>query len=317
MIPGAMTPQWRIGLRRILPLAVSLLVLIWLLHGVDLGSVAAALNARVAAVMIPALLGFCTVTLWLEALSIHRLVASPPPSFGLWTAARIKCASYLPGLIHYTLGLGGLAVLLRRRTGLPLGESLGLVLLISSADLLVVLTAASASTAVAGADASGVRTGLVVLVIAVLLIVLAVLRAPRSLGVLDRVRALSIFEGLRHVPMPRLAELLTLRVFFTACFVAGCASAFAAFDIPAPPARLVSGIMLVALVAALPIAVSGLGTSQAAFVYLFSDVAPAERLLAMSLVLSFGIITVRAAMGLCFARELTREALQDARIASA
>ena len=75
--------------------------------------------------------------------------------------------------------------------------------------------------------------------------------------------------------------------------------------------------MIVALVAALPIAVAGLGTSQAAFVYLFADIAPAERLLAMSLVLSFGIISLRAAMGLCFARELTREALQDARIAEA
>ena len=60
---------------------------------------------------------------------------------------------------------------------------------------------------------------------------------------------------------------------------------------------------------------SWLGTSQAAFVYLFADDAPAERLLAMSLVLSFGIIGLRAAMGLCFARELTREALHDARIA--
>ena len=107
------------------------------------------------------------------------------------------------------------------------------------------------------------------------------------------------------------------RMFFSGCFVAGCASAFVAFDIPAPPARLVSGIMVVALVAALPIAVSGLGTRQAAFVYLFSDVAPAERVLAMSLVLSFGIIATRAAMGLCFARELTREVLQDARIAGA
>ena len=53
------------------------------------------------------------------------------------------------------------------------------------------------------------------------------------------------------------------------------------------------------------------------FRHLCSDIAPAERLLAMSLVLSFGIISLRAAMGLCFARELTREALQDARIVQA
>ena len=309
-----MSVRRRTFFSQLLPIAVSAGVLIWLLRGVDLVAVAASVDARVAIIMVPALVAFCAVTLWIEAMSIHRLVAEPPPDFGLWAAARIKCASYLPGLIHYTLGLGGLAVLLRRRTGLPLGEALGLVLLISSADLLVALAAAGASAAVLGVGHRGVRTGLVALVIAASFAGVALVRSPRSLGALERVRALSIFEGLRRVPLGRLAEIFTLRALFSACFVAGCASAFVAFDIAPPPARLIGGLMIVALVAALPIAVAGLGTSQAAFVYLFADDAPAERLLAMSLVLSFGIITLRAAMGVCFARELTREALQEARI---
>jgi hypothetical protein len=310
-----MSARRRTGLSQLLPIAVSGGVLVWLLRGVDLPAVAAAVDARVATVMIPALVAFCAVTLWIEAMSIHRLVAKPPPGFGLWASARIKCASYLPGLIHYTLGLGGLAVLLRRRTGLSLGEALGLVLLISSTDLIVALTAAGTSAAVLGVGHRGMRTGLVALLIAMFFAGVALVRSPRPLGPLERVRGLSIFEGLRRVPLGRLAEVFTLRALFSACFVAGCASAFAAFDIAPPPARLIGGIMIVALVAALPIAVAGLGTSQAAFVYLFADDAPAERLLAMSLVLSFGIISLRAAMGVCFARELTREALHDARIA--
>jgi hypothetical protein len=312
-----MDAKRRLGLSQLLPIAVSVGALVWLLHGVDLHALWAAVNARVAHIMIPALVAFCAVTLWIEAMSIHRLVANPPPSFGLWNAARIKCASYLPGLVHYTLGLGGLAVLLRRRTGLSLGEAFGLVLLISSVDLVVVLVAASSSAAVLGVQPRSLRTGLVALVIVGFFAGLALLRSRASLGPLERVRSLSIFEGLRRVPVGRLAELFTLRVLFSACFVAGCASAFAAFEIYPAPARLVGGIMLIALVAALPIAVSGLGTSQAAFLYLFGGDAPAEQLLAMSLVLSFGIIGLRAAMGLCFARELTREALHEARIAQA
>jgi Lysylphosphatidylglycerol synthase TM region len=302
-------------LSQLLPIAVSAGVLVWLLRDIDLPAVVAAVDARVAAVMIPALVAFCAVTLWIEAVSIHRLVAKPPSGFGLWAAARIKCASYLPGLIHYTLGLGGLAVLLRRRTGLSLGEALGLVLLISSTDLIVALAAAGASAAMLGVGHRGVRTGLIALVIALFFAAIALVRSPRPLGALERLRGHSIFDGLRRVSLAQLAELFTMRALFSACFVAGCASAFAAFDIAPPPARLIGGIMIVALVAALPIAVAGLGTSQAAFVYLFSDDAPAARLLAMSLVLSFGIITLRAAMGVCFARELTREALHDARIA--
>ena len=134
-----------------------------------------------------------------------------------------------------------------------------------------------------------------------------------SLVLADRFEELSLFEGLRRIRLSTLLELLFLRLLFSVCFVAGCASAFAAFQVPAPPALIVAGIMLVALVAALPIAVAGLGTSQAAFVYVFADIAPPERLLAMSLVLSFGILALRASMGLAFARELTREALDEAR----
>jgi hypothetical protein len=310
-----MTVNRRIVLRQLLPLVVSAGVLLWVLRGVDLRAVAAAVNARVATIMIPALLAFCGATLWIEAVSIHRMVANPPPSFGLWMAARIKCASYLPGLVHYTLGLGGLAVLLRRRTGLLLGEALGLVLLIASIDGIVALAAATGSAALLGIESRTLQVGLVALLIVGLLGGFALLRAPASLGPLERVRALSIFEGLRRAPIARLGELLTLRVLFAVCFVAGCASAFAAFDIAPPLARLICGIMIAALLGALPIAIAGLGTSQAAFVYLFADVAPAERVLAMSLVLSFGIIATRAALGLCFARELTREAFHDARIA--
>ncbi len=300
--------------QRGLPIAVSGAVLVWLLAEVDLSGVRSAFDARVAAIMVPSLVLFAFVTLAIEACSIYRLIPRPPDDFDLWTAARIKCASYLPGVVHYTLGIGGLAVLLRRRAGISLIDAAGIVLLIASTDLLIVLTAAGVSTAVIGRFPAGVRTGLIVFLVVSFVGGLALLRAPASLGPLERLRSLSLFDGLRRLPTARLVELLSLRTLFSACFIAGCASAFVAFDVPAPPARLIGGLMLVALVAALPIAVAGLGTSQAAFVYLFSDLAPAERLFAMSLVLSVGILALRAAMGLVFARELTREALDQARI---
>lgn len=311
-----MKPRWRIQLERALPIAVSAGVLVWLLRDADLRAVAAAVDARVAWVMLPALLAFGVVSLAIEAVSIRRVLPDAPPGFDLWTAARLKCASYLPGVIHYTLGVGGLALLLRRRTGLPLAQTASAVLLIASADLVVVLSLATAATAFSEVRAGGLRIGLVLVVIFGLVGGLMLLRVPGSLGPLERVRQLALVDGLRRVPLSRLAELLGLRVCFAACFAAGCASAFYAFEIPTPLSLMISGIMIVALVAAIPIAVSGLGTSQAAFVFLFGHLAPTERILAMSLVLSLGILGLRAAMGLLFARELTREVLHDARAAA-
>jgi uncharacterized membrane protein YbhN (UPF0104 family) len=136
---------------------------------------------------------------------------------------------------------------------------------------------------------------------------------PASLGPLERLRELAIFEGLRTVAPARLLELFALRIAFGVCFVSVCAATFHAFGLSVPLAQVVPGVLIVALVAALPIAVAGLGTSQAAFVFLFADFASQEQLLAMSLVLSAGLLALRAGMGLVFAREFTREALRDTR----
>ena len=72
---------------------------------------------------------------------------------------------------------------------------------------------------------------------------------------------------------------------------------------------LMVNVSVMLLVAALPIAVAGLGTGQVVFVALFERYAPAETLLAASLLLSFGLIVVRSAMGLLFAHEFAREAI--------
>ena len=84
-----------------------------------------------------------------------------------------------------------------------------------------------------------------------------------------------------------------------------------AFDVRPTPAALVAGLAQIALVAALPIAVAGLGTSQAAFLYVFGEMAPAERLLACSVALSAGMIAVRVVVGILFVAEYWRPTWHD------
>jgi hypothetical protein len=67
------------------------------------------------------------------------------------------------------------------------------------------------------------------------------------------------------------------------------------------------------VVSALPIAAGGLGTGQLVFVELFRGFASAAELLAASLFSSFGLIATRALLGLSFAFEFTREALDATR----
>jgi hypothetical protein len=293
---------------------VTLVALAWLFRDVDLHAVAAPFSPRVAWVFVPSLLLYGAATLWIEASSLASLVHTGK-GLPLWTAARIKCASYLLTIVHYALGVGAVTVLLRRQTGLPLARAASLVLLIATTDLIVVLGLAAAGAARMGRGSPALYATLVAVALVALFGGLALLRMPRSLGPLDRLRELAAFDALRHVPLADLARLFALRIAMASCFVAICGAGLAAFRIAVPLPELVAGALIAALAGAVP-SVAGIGPAQAAFVYLFESYAPAETLLATSLVISTGLVALRALMGLAFAREFTREALRETREAT-
>ena len=300
-------------LQRVLPVLVSLGILVFLLRGIDLAALAGAVTGHVLWVMGSGLVVYGAVTLYLETVSLQRQLQGLPEGVSSWTIARSKCASYLLGILHYALGAAALSVLLQRHAGISLARAASVVILVASVDLLVVLCLAAFGTLWVRTSGASVESSVLVLGVFGFFAGLAVLRTDRSLGPLERLRQLTIFESLRTVSLPRLAELLLLRIAFATSFVSICALAFYAFGVSVPPVELVAGVLVVALVAALPIAVSGLGTSQLAFAYLFSAYGDRETLIAMSLVLSAGMLLLRALMGMVFAREYTREAFRETR----
>ena len=298
--------------KRALPLAVSGASLAWVFTRFDLSAVADALSWRIVQVLVPALILYGAFTLVIESASILRLLSRRPPGFGAWTAARVKSASYLLAIVNYALGGAALTLLLRRRAALGLGEAVGIVLLISMTDLCVVLLLGTLGL-LAHADRLAINAGLLVLAGAGFFGALVLLRMQASLGPLERIRSLAVFDALRHTPARNLWELGGLRLLFCIGFIAVAGAAFSAFEVAVGPAQLIGGVMILALVGALPIAVAGIGPGQIAAVEIFQGTATPETLLALSLVLSTGLIGLRATTGLLFAREFTREALEQTR----
>jgi hypothetical protein len=309
-------------LQRILPAAVSIAALSWLFlyGGIAFADVFETMTWKIAFVLTPALAVYGAVALLLEARSIMLLVERTPREFTAWTAARIKCASYLLTIVNYTLGAGALAFLLQRRAGLRLGESASVVLLISSLDLVVVLVfGAIGATSMAISSPAQRELILGVTIIAVLGFFggIALLRIPGSLGPLERIRSLTVFQALRTTPINRLLHLVVIRLIFSIAFLSLGGAIFLAFGITPPIGQLVAGMMVVALVSVLPIAVAGLGTSQLAVLSVFGNLADDTTLVALSLVFTAGMILLRAGMGVAFAREFAREALEQSSAESA
>jgi hypothetical protein len=298
--------------RTLLPLAVSALALYWVFtwEGIDLPAVLRELRMATLAVVVPALLLYGAVTLWLEALALRTALAAYGGSLDGWTAARIKAASYLAYAIHYGLGAGALSVLLRRRAGLRLAEAAGAVMAVAFFDLALVLLFPVVGSVALGLRSGGLRFGVIAAAGLALVGGVVFLRAPLALGPLERLRRPAVFDALRKSSGRTLWRLFALRALYLLCFLAVGYACLRAFGLRAPLASSAVNLCLVALVTVLPIAVSGLGTGQAAFAWLFARYGPPEQLVACSLLLTIGLIALRVGMGLVFAREFVLEAVQ-------
>lgn len=298
--------------RHALPVAVSASTLVALAVRIHPREILAATTLEALRALTPPLLVYAAVTLSIEARCIVRLCPPEATPLDLWTAARIKAASYLVQVLHYGLGVGALTYLLQRRTGVSAVRAAGITLMISFLDLAILLSLAASSVALVRSPAPEVRVGLLAGLAAAILGGIALLRAPGSLGPLDRLRDSPAFAAARATPAPVFAEIALLRAIFVSAFIALIAAALRAFDVVVPLGTLVTSVVLLSLVAALPIAVAGLGTGQAAFLYVFRGRAAPETLLACSLTLSVGLLMVRVLLGLAFAREYGREVLAQA-----
>ncbi len=306
-----MGPDSRTRLRRALPLLVSGGVLAWLLLRFDLGAAFGAVDRRTGLLLGASLAAYGLLSLALEAGALSRLFARERVGFAL--AARVKAASYLLSVVHITVGLGALAVLLRRRTGLELGRAASGVMLLSALDLGFLVLLGAAGGLLFETRVPAVRGEIVGLLAGAGLAGTLALRLPCSWAPLRRLRSWSFVSLLAELPLGVLVRVGSLRLVFVLSFASLIGVALLAFGVTMPVGDLAIGVLVVSLVSSLPIAVSGLGTGQAAFLYCFREYAPPEVLLASSLALSAGLLATRALIGVGFAREYVREASRSLR----
>lgn len=302
--------------RIVVPFVVSAALLAYVFAQIDLRLALDYLALDVLLRFLGPLILFNIVTVVIEAQCLHRVVAAHPDEarpLPRLTAARIKAACYLLGILNHVLGAVGLSVLLRRRTGATLATAGGMVFLISLFDMGSVFAWVGGGAAMLEAETFGVRLGVIGLAIGAIVAGFVFLRAPISMGPLEVVRGHDLFRAPRTAPIPLLIEIGLLRLIFVGCFVALVRALFWAFDTPIASTSLILNVGLMLVVSALPIAAGGLGTGQIVFVEVFSGVAPDAQLLAMSIAFSIGLIVSRALIGLVFAPEFTREALRAAR----
>ena len=301
---------WMRSARVVLPVVVSVSLLAYLAHTIDLRAARGHLSRDTALRFAVPLLLWNFATLAIEAHCLHRVTATCGRAVDRATAARIKAACYLLSLVHYAAGAAALALLLRRRMGTGLAEAASAVFLIALLDMGSVIGLAVLATAWRPEIGSALRGGLLIAFLISVVGGFALLRTRRSLGPLERLRELEVLRAVRTIPARRLVELVVLRMLFVASYVGLTAALFLAFDVEIDLVPLALKVSILLVISALPIAAAGLGPAQLAFVTLFSGSASDAELLSMSVLLSLGLTSARALLGLAFSRELVHEVLE-------
>jgi hypothetical protein len=129
------------------------------------------------------------------------------------------------------------------------------------------------------------------------------------------VRQWSLLRTFRIAPLRRYPQTVALRapMFFISLVIHYVAAG--SFGIHIPLAQMVAFLPIIFMIAALPITVARLGTTQAAWIYFFSPWAPPANLLAFSLAAHTTFTVCRALLGLVFTPQAYSALVRPVRLA--
>jgi len=211
----------------------------------------------------------------------------------------VRAVTYLVSIINTQLAQAALALYINRRFRTPLGEissTVMLLILLEATNLIFFATLGSL------AFPGGTPFAFLVLPLVLGLSWLFVIRTARGgMGALGRkVGGNVVLSTFRRVNARQCLIVVGLRgsLFFLSLLVHSQALTFFGLDIPLRP--LLTFLPIVYLVAALPITVAHLGTSQAAWIFFFGNYAPEADLLAYSLAAHLTFMLANGSFGLIF-----------------
>ncbi|MEA2625151.1 MAG: hypothetical protein QOD06_1196 [Candidatus Binatota bacterium] len=210
----------------------------------------------------------------------------------------VRASTYVVSIVNTQLAQGALALYIHRRFGTPLGEIASTIALLILLEVTQLVTFATIGMiAFPGEVPAGLFAVPVVLAgIWIALVVIARRTADDGGGS----RFSDLLRTFRRARPWQIVTVLALKapVFVLSLLVHW--TALGLFGIQVPLDRLLAFLPIVYLVAALPVTVAHLGTSQAAWIFFFNDYAREADLLAYSLASHLTFMLANGTLGLVF-----------------
>lgn len=257
----------------------------------------------------------------LDARAYQSLFASKGTPLPPQTARSVRGITYLLAPIHWNIGQAAVAVRLKMLCGMPLIEGASRLLLYQMISGFALLLLATFGLILAPfLDGPETLVELLPRLSPALPLGLALLIAcfgfslrlarPRS-APLDRLRQKPLFSAFRAISGRNLCSLTLLKCGYQSVFAAVFYFGLRAFGVEIPFALALLATPLIQLAGSLPITPGGLGTQQAAMIYLFASRSgePDRAAAIAAFAFSFPLLLMlaRALIGLTYLPDLNRE----------
>lgn len=276
---------------RILAWIVTGGLLFFLFRRIPLGEVVAAARGA-AGWQIPVCLALLAALYVCDAFAMWKTFGwfVAPMAFG--DVLLVRGATYLFAALNYNVGQGAIVYFVHRKTGAPVMRAVATVLLMMGINVLALLLLSSVGLAAGPEVPHAVSVTVVVAYAGLAIYVVALAFRPAWLvrrPLFDVVLGAGIGGHLRALVV-RLPHIAVLIVFQLALL--------RGFHVAVPLLTALAVFPIVFLVAALPVSVQGLGTTQAAMIYFFARYAPGDRPSQQATVMAASLVGLALALGL-------------------
>jgi hypothetical protein len=290
-------------LKRVFPFMTGVAILAYLFRHIDIKRCLEALACADIVAFAPWLAVFALTSFLMDTQNLRQMLRQFHYPISFSKAMDIRGITYLLMSIDYSLSLGALVYYLKRDLSIPVMRSTSLMLFFNAVThfALVIMTI----------------IGLLVLMPSVPLLqyflvfciglalfnvsLVAMLKRLPARGYMLKIKNLHMIKTFIEASWASFWGLVFWRSLYYALFIIFFYGAFRFFHMQIPIITLIAYIPIILLVISLPIAPCGLGSTQAAMIYLFRGYGTNENIMALGLAYSTSIIVFRSLIGLFFA----------------
>jgi len=294
-------------LRSVLPWLSAAALFLYLFWSIDFGQFISSFYHADLFLYIPWLVFFSLVWFFMDSQNIRSVLHHFGHDISFSKVLSIRGITYFLMIINYSLGMGGIAYLLKKENSIPLKRSMGLMVIYNAVTQNCLLILAGIGCLVAPVSSALMNSifYMCVSIVAAYIAGISILKLLPARGRIGAFRNMAFIRIFHEVPWTSYCMLVFFRGVYYSTFIIFYYFALRAFHMDVPFQVLTAYVPVILLIISLPVTPFGLGTSQAAMVLFFKDYGTEANILAFGLTYSTSILLFRGIIGLFYSRNIS------------